>query len=479
MTFPSFDLDGPFNDLFNQDISHDSSPSNDDADNLNGVETFNFHVDDDTTSSGSNVGDHVFGSRNNSNIHQTQRFSQPSLRCTQSQEILPSQVFQKLARFERSKAAISSLELLDLEGKLPPQALPVRTSVLHSSATPTPPLRRKIRFSANPPETLRHRNHKISKTSAIGVGEPSRMMRPSYYYRHEMPSFQEWTQRFEQISLQPPQRNLQEPSETLFRHDVKPQNIPSAHRSHQDPRLGEMHHMKSPQSHGDLRQSTTELDNLSSARTLSPLNESQTPEKDFAFSGSLESNERVTMLSTEMGPPSTLSPSWLPATASTESFDFAISPTQTPLGWPNEPFDPLDSYYGHHEASQSAPSLPQTSEGFSSHVPIGLADGYEQFITEDPSNDYSVIPDGLFHSPNFDIYPPFPSPGVPTHRPHSPSSTSPSSCPSPFPLQSPLQEITAVRNPVDANARQVHSSRRARLTLSTLLLVTARESYRG
>lgn len=433
LSFPNFDLDDPFNDLFNHDISHDSSPSNDDVHNLNGVETFDFLVDDDTTSSGSNVGDHVFGNRNNSSIRRTQRFSQPSLRCTQSQEILPSQVFQKLARFERPKAAISGLELLDLEGKLPPQVLPVRTSVLNPSTVPAPPLRRKIRFSADPPETLRHRNHKISKTSAIGVGDPSRMMRPSYYYRHEMPSFQEWTQRFEQISLQPPQGNLQAPSEALFRHETRPQNMFNAPSSLQDPRQGQMHDSKSPLSHGDLRQPTSRLNNLSSATTLSPLKDLQTPEKDVASNRSPESNNRETILSAEMAPPSTLSPSWLPTTASTESFDFAISPTQTPLGWPNESFDPLDSYYGHFGASQSAPSLPQTSEGYPKYVPIGQADGYEQFIAEDPSNDYSVTPGRPFHSPNFDVYPPLPSPGVPSCRPRSPTSASPSPSPSPFP----------------------------------------------
>lgn len=87
------------------------------------------------------------------NSSQDRRFPLASLRCTQSQEILPSQTCQKVETENSRVCAISSAKFPNLEGRLSSQITP-------PLGTPSgiPQLKRKAKFTSSFPGTLRFRN---------------------------------------------------------------------------------------------------------------------------------------------------------------------------------------------------------------------------------------------------------------------------------------------------------------------------------
>lgn len=433
MGFSNTAFEDPANDLFNQYISHDPPEPSDSVNKASGFQAYEFSFDDDNTSRKCKFSDKVFNAHVSPGVSRSHRYTPKGLRCTQSQEVLPSQIYQKFARFERPKAAISGVELLNLEGKLVPQAVPIKSSI-SSSSTPAPPLRRKARFSANPPETLRYRNHKVSKSPGVSVIESSKMMRPSYYYRCDMPSFHEWTQRFEQISLQAPSGNLpiaHSPCDGLPRNDERPRNISNGKSSRQVSRQQEVFDQKLQPFQGSAMLETTEYDAFASALISEIEKHTQqslamtSPEKPETGNQNMQSGAGPSIRSRS-------SASWLQETASTESFDFPLSPGQAQ--WPNPFSDSSTCYYENFEASQSAPALAHArSIDFPTHGLTNSVDSFDQFVTEDPSNEYFITPSDVMYPSEADGYPPLPSPTLPpfSYRPQTPSSHSSSVCPSP------------------------------------------------
>lgn len=429
----SSNLEDPFNDLFEQYISHDSSSPSDTGIQSHGFEFLDFPpIDDDTTSSGSNVGDHVFNSANSSKALRLHSFPQANLRYTQSQEILPSQAYQRFPRLETPKAAISGAELLSLEGK---RGLPIRPSPASSSAAPTPPpLRRKTRFSTLSPETLRHQNHKVSKSPGIGVSDPSKMMRSSYYYRHEMPSFNDCTQQLEQISLQAPFHGLPMsplPHEVLYNDEKRGPDVelnsgsPLNQRTPRKEPDGYFTHVR-----GDLPE-MVEFDPISSS-VADPHPEPMPRNPTVAIVGLQEPRIRTKADHTRT-PSLTEQPSWKQATTSTDSFEFMISPSEINIDWPPNLLDSADSYYGNVGASQSAPALAHSGGDFPGQGLIMDGNPFDQFIAEDPSNDYLVSATDPFQSTGLSIYPPIVSATAAAGRGRTPSSHASSPCPSPSP----------------------------------------------
>lgn len=429
LEFPTSFEEDPLSDLFNQCISHDPSSSSDNANQPSGLELFDFTFDDDTTSSGSNGGHYSLA---NSKLNGLQRLTQANVRHTQSQEILPSQIYQKFARFERPSAAISGAELLNLEGK---SSLPVRPALSSFAATPNPPLRRKARFSANPPETLRSRNHKVSKSAGLNGVEGTKMMRP-YYYQNEIPSSQEWTERFEQISLQPPQARLPKSpplSESFLRNDKRPRNVPSAPPSQINLRR-ETSEQSGNRFQGETLPEITEFNTLSPQGAISHAQVPLPKHQNMTFSACREAKTREMTGPALRSPPPPLSPSWLQPTVSTESFDFTISPHQMHTNWTPNLADPPGSCYANAQASQSAPVLPHSSADLSGLGIMVDYDPFGEFLGDDPSTKYPIAPSDLFHTPNFDVHPhPLPSPTAAFHRPQTPSTRSSSPCLSPPP----------------------------------------------
>ena len=428
-------VEDPFNDFFNQLLSPDSSGSSDNANLSHTIDFFTFPTESDSTSSGKNLGEHI------SNIVRPhtvrpQRPRQANLRFTQSQEVLSSHAYQRFMRIERPKAAISGAELLNLEGKLALQAAPARTNTASSVTPPNPPLRRKTRFSTISPETLRHRNHKISKSPAVGINDASKMMRPSYYYRQETPSFHEWTERFEQISLQAPVHASpmsRSSPEDLFRDKKNKASSPGS--SHRSPDRQKNHGENSSRLLTDTVQEMTDPNPLSSPTSFSNFEESSSQPASMATNGQREtrSRARTKAANTPPPPPPRQPSSWIQPAVSTDSFDFTISPSEISSDWPQSLLNSSDHYYENVGATQSAPALTHEGAGFPnlSNQGLMIQDHPLDFVTPDPSHDYFVLPPDPFHSNPSEVYPPIPTPATHPGRLHSPFSPPPSPCPSP------------------------------------------------
>lgn len=433
--FSSSTFEDPTNDIFNQYISHDPSDPSDSINKANDFQAFEFSLDDDTSFSGKGFSDNAFNTHNSPTLRRSHRFTPKGLRCTQSQDILPSQIYQKVARFEKPKAVISGVELLSLEGKLAPQRVPVRTSFPPSSHTPVPPLRRKARFTANPPETLRFRHDKVSKGPGASGGECAKMMRPSYYYQDEMPSFHEWTQELEQITFQSPSGNhpmTHPPSDRLPGHDKRPRNVRPTGSSRSISRHQAIYDQKFRPLQGSNMSNISERDALLPA-FISDADKQFQPSVGMTSTGDLETSHPEAESAAGTSVQSRPSSSFLQAATSTESFEYSIPPSQIQTSL----LSASTCYYGNFGASQSAPVLPHArSMDFSAYGLIDPDESFDQFITEDPSNEYFIMPSDIMYSPKGDISSPLPSAAFPTsssHRPQTPSSRSSSPAPTSTP----------------------------------------------
>lgn len=462
------------NDLFNQYLSPDSPEPSDSVDKGIDFQAFDFSLGDGLTFDGNALGDKAGNIQNGPILRRARRVVPKGLRCTQSQEILPSQIYQKFARFDRPQAAISGLELLTLEGKIAPPRVPVTTSFAAAAPTPIHPLRRKARFSANPSETLRHRQDQVTKGFAANSGETSKMMRPSHYYQNKMPSFQEWSQELEQIMVQRPLGDVPMalPSANGFPLDDKrPRNMPLARPSQPISRPQEVYDPSLRSLPGTSMPDLSERDALSFG--LVPAVPPQAQRSvGMSSTGQQGASYPSMEIAADGSVPAGLSPSFVPAsttTTSTESFQYMAPPAPTPTGVVSA----STCYYGNLEASQSAPVLAQArSMDFCTNGIISPDLGFDQFITEDPSNEYFIIPNELLFSPQDDdnIFPPFPSPPLfsppfsQQQRPRTPSSRSSSVCRPPSPTPTPT--TTTPKSPSKPHHNHHHHLRRQRSSKS-------------
>lgn len=334
----------------------------------------NSPVDDDTSSSGMNVSYHGFDRVMVPTTSRRCRFPQLGLRCTQSEEILPSQAS---AGFGNPGAAISGAELLKLEGKTPVQTFPIRPSLRSSPAMPVPPsLRRTTKFNA---ETLRHRNQNTSKSPGNRVIDPSKTMRASYRYQQETTTSLKWTQEnYEQFMLQ-----------------ARANSLSTAH-----PPPGPLPYCPPPD-------------------TFSHLDGSLPRRPAVARRQETIGGDRVN--------PTSISPQQLSigqhASTSTDSLDFTIRPSENRSNWPP---DSVYSCHGRVGCSQLAHCLAQTHRTDSSADDCMMQS--HQYITEDPSDGYYVMRRHQYQSTS---YPPKTSPvSQPRHTiPSSPSPPPPAKPP--------------------------------------------------
>lgn len=169
---------GDFDEYFAQYISSQTSVTKDWVNPWHGSDLFGLPGDGGISSSGVNDGDYGLGHSISHDPQQHSKYPQASLRGTQSHETLTSYQYQRFARFEKPKTAISGHELLNLEGRVAAQSLPIRSFPLSSSNIAViPPLRRKARFG--------------------GVSEVSRS---SNHSRDDSPWVNDCKQRLEQMS---------------------------------------------------------------------------------------------------------------------------------------------------------------------------------------------------------------------------------------------------------------------------------------
>ena len=198
--------------LFDEFLNHDSVYHVVDCADSHRLESFEFNLnfDEDTTTSESYSADSTISS--NRPPEQSSPVSKIATPPRRSSALRPHRA---LPNSDRLNPSISSIELLRIEGK-----------GRFAPREPTPPassgvqvLRRKGRFCSSR-EASGYQACTVLRTSTDNT------MQPSYSYHEEAPINQEWTQRFEQISLQQP-----EP----FREDLSSPSIELAQQQHKSP----------------------------------------------------------------------------------------------------------------------------------------------------------------------------------------------------------------------------------------------------
>ena len=415
----------PFTDFFDQYISQESPSSSDNVTEPIDLRAFDFGLKDDAASSSSRLADPPIARFASPRRRLLQRSSQVSP-VTRSTDSLVARRCDKSCRIAKPTAAISSIELLNLEGKLPYQAAGGHHSSSTSSVS-TLPLRRKPKFT---PETLQGQNHRVSKPVTAGSNDPHNTMRPSYHYRHETPSYQEWTQRFGQINIQTATENLPlspPPSASIpscgpFSASQRPQHH-QRHDSFNQPQL-------SPLKAARLQQGIP-------SPLASPVN--------------FDPHARGLQFPQPQDPQS---PSW-PSSASKEDDynSLTICPREVQPDWSSQDVlhQTSSSFYEQgSSAAHSAPALSHAESDFSTHGLPTAVHTFGEFITEDPSVDYvapSIDPFQLASTEMFS----FPAVEAPTEeqRCRTPSSRASSVCPlsSPPPLsvKSPSKPTTRRR----------------------------------
>ena len=401
-------IEDPCDDLFDQWLNHDSTTISDTADGSDDFHDFDFEFDEETVSSGS----YSAGSKTTTSLSSSQRPAAASLHFSPPQPNLPLRSRPSLSRCEvpTLRSAISSSELLNLEGKLPHKQRQTKAQSISSSTVPTlgGTLRRKAKFCAPASEPQRGRSQKVPKTPS------SEMMRPSYHYRQDTPVCHEWTKRFEQISLQTPNNTPQiSPPRTRgsFR-DNRPGNIVTSSRKFTEQGSKDAVKISDTKSEAPGESSTT------------PQTSSYNPLPDaLILQGQVNGAEMNSMPSTsgdvepedrELGSERTHArqlrhpSSWNYLPISPLELDYsAVSPKHIQPSWLHglpENVN-LDSYQHNASATQSAPGIAQPTSDYMDQDFLIQYEPYGHFVNEDPSTGYSVIPSNSLQSPGAEEIP--------------------------------------------------------------------------
>ena len=404
-------LDEPFSDLFDQYVSQDSSSSSDNVNEPLELGLFDIPGNEDIASSGSYIADQPasnFAHPQGGRLHRSPHIVFPTTRS--SQPVLQRR-HHRSAFFNRPTAAISGIELLSLEGKIPHQS-PSTQQPPSFSGTPTLPLRRKPKFA---PDSLRLSSHRVSKVGASNGSESPSMIRPSQYHRQETP---EWTNRFEQISLMTTSTSL-----PLSTH---PHPAPSASRnqgSRPAPSNMTSCNTRQVESNGTIN---LEQRYVPSAETI--------PDRitsNLAFLADSDLEHQTSPSQNQANLNHGL-PSWTQS-SNEEDFDFTISPKELQQDWHQDTPKAPRLYYGNPVAVQSAPALSSPETNFSSGSHLVQCNPFGQFIAEDPSEDYLVTTIDPFQVSPTDMFTPTDNTVKNQQRLSTPSSRSSSVCPSPPP----------------------------------------------
>ena len=408
-------LDEPFSDLFDQYVSQDSSSSSDNVNEPFELGLFDIPGNEDIASSGSYIADQPasnFSHPQGGRLHRSSHIVFPTTRSIQP---ILQRRHHRSACFNRPTAAISGIELLSLEGKIPHQHPSTQQRPLFSG-TPTLPLRRKPKFT---PDSLRLSSNRVSKVGGSNGSEPPSMIRPSQYHRQETP---EWTNRFEQISLMTPTTSLPlspHPKSSTSRNQESrpsPSHIPSYNARQVESNSA----IDLGQSYGSPAE--TVPDRISSS---------------LAFLADSDLDHHQTSSSQNQANLNHGLPSHWTQSSNEEDFDFTISPKELQQDWPQDIPKASRLYYGNPGAVQSAPALSSSETTFSSGSHLVQCNPFGQFIAEDPSEDYLVTAMDPFQVSASEILTSSYHTGRNAQGVSNPSSRSSSVCPSPPPSTKP------------------------------------------
>lgn len=408
----------PCKDLFEQYLNQDPIEFGDPIDASDGLQAFEFAFDDETESSESCSAD------SNKHVgHQPAQHQPPSnFDLEPVQQPLPLRTRHTPETGNASGRAISGSELLSLEGK--PYGNDHNTSAAFSGshAETVPTLRRKGKFNNSAQDTQRGRGQRVSKIPSV------EMIRQSQ--RQKSPSYNEWTQRFEQFNLQTPMADPQtSPSrdteksrgkrpnkiQTSFDQDPQQRQTPTQHttKTRRRSRGGQNTHFNGAAT-APLPQKWQHQGNPQP----SPLTAS-----DFDFGEKpLERSQTQQLRHT---------PSWGYGPVSPLTPDFTVAPGQIQPSWlhglPEN--SSLDSYFDNSTAPlpHPTPSLSEITPDFTSGFPYSP---FNQFVNEDSSTDYTVhtTPSFLPPATTTPSPPPSSSPSKPRshhNNPNTPTSKSP------------------------------------------------------
>ena len=359
-------------------------------------------------------GSYSTGSKTTS-LPSTQRAPASCVSFPSPEPNLPSPDRPSLARCEAPalRSAISSSELLKLEGKALHKRRQLKnppTTSSSASALPTlgGTLRRKAKFYNPAPESQRGRSQKVSKAPS------SEMMRPSYHYRQEMPECHEWTQQFEQISLQTPNNTPQvsPPRKRGSFRDNRPGNImTSAHKSTQQSLNGGMIH-SDIMSEAPHETSTTPQTSFYKPLPNTPVLQDQARDAEInsmpSTSGDVDVEDK--QVESERGHARRLRhpSSWNQLPISPLDLHFsAVSPNHIPPSWLHRLPENvnLGSYQHNANTTQSSPGMVQPSPDYTSQNFLAQYEPFGNFVNEDPSIDYSVVPSHPLRSPSSEEVP--------------------------------------------------------------------------
>ena len=400
----------PCADLFEQWLNEDPTTISETANGSDDLHDFDFAFDEETLSSGS----HSTGSKSTS-LPSSQRQPAASLHFPPPQLTLPLRSRPSLIRCEAPtpRSAISSSELLNLEGKLSHnKRQPKAPSVTSSSSSVAPKLggtlRRKAKFYAPSAESQRCRSQKVLKAPS------NEMMRPSYHYRQETPGCHEWTQRLEQISLQTPNHTPRaSPPRTRgsFR-DGRPGNIVTSSRESTQRHLKDAMRVSDTKSETPQGTSTTPQTSFYKVHPNAPVLQGQISGADMSSmpstSGEVEAENK--RRGSERGHVRQLRhpPSWNHLPISPLDLDLsAVSPSHVQPSWLHRLPENVNigSYQHNASATQSTPGFAQPSSDYASQNFIVQYEPYGQFVNEDPSTGYSVVPSNPLRSPDAEEIP--------------------------------------------------------------------------
>lgn len=404
-------VEDPCDDLFEQWLNEDPTTISETADLSDGFHDFDIAFDEETVSSGS----HSTGSKTTS-LPSSQGQPAASLRFSPPPQLaLPLRSRPPLNRCEAPtlRSAISSSELLNLEGKLSHNKHQPEAPSISSSSSSTVPklggtLRRKANFFAPTPDPQRGRSQKVSKAPS------SEMMRPSYHYRQETPGCHEWTQRLEQISLQTPNNTPQmSPPRTRgsFR-DNRPGNIVTSRR------MSTQQHSKDatrvPDIKSEAPQGTSTTPQTAFYRPLhhAPIPQGQMRDADInsmpSTSGDVEAEDKHGERERAHARQLRHSQPWNHPPVSPLDLGFsALSPNHVQPSWLHRLPESVNvgSYQHNANATQSTPGVAQPSSDYKSEDLFIQYEPFGHFVNEDPSIGYSVVPSNPLRSPDAEEVP--------------------------------------------------------------------------
>ena len=302
--------------------------------------------------------------------------------------------------------AISSSELLSLEGKAP-LCENLKSVLSTSSSSTAPTLRRKAKFCASTAEQQRGKSEKTSRELSL------KMSRPSFAdLHHESTPYPDWTQRFEQISIQHPVPSLKSsssPTKETYK-ARRPGNIQTTVDTPSQSPSQDRLPVAIPASQGQRPSIGSEISQGSRLVTvaLSPTLQAWEHHDEVSpMTLSNENNDRLRIPHLRHAETWNHTPVAPLADGPISPLDsgFVIPPQHSvQSSWLHGLPSNLDSYYHNGGPSpQSSTIAPFSADPIPNFTPNDLMnfEPYGNFINEDPSTAYSVLSsDNPFQSPS-------------------------------------------------------------------------------